>query len=459
MMNAMIRPPQVTTSSGCVGSTTASNSAAPSVAATAAVPRASDPVSRSAATRTSVPPMIASVVGVSASGSSPPLMCTSARRHANAIASITARATRSAAKARELDRRTSLPLSEDVVRHPVDHQVRAERGGYVAHADDQDAMVRATKRDRRVGEALAEPRGDDHERRAPRQAAALAKKHRFRRAHGIRAEAREDLEASGERSRPATKRGPGPLVREVVDAVRHEPDLPAGPSREAHELSGSGDDELGGLGVGLYPVLLVRGDVDEEDRVEARRRLVELRLKLAETRRRLPVDLFSRVTTAVRPDATETKRVRHQPPARGGLCERAKRRERAVAHRERCRVRDDLGGDRYGALGLREPEPVAAAQAQRADRVRAASRNAHREAHHDALPTPYGEATVDPAAGRAGRGIRWLDAFAEKETRLDPRQRYGFAVDDLDRGDRKLAGDDPIRSEGDARVHGGEREA
>ena len=110
--------------------------------------------------------------------------------------------------------------------HPVDHQVRAECGGYVAHADDQDAVVRATKRDRRVGEALAEPRGDDHERRAPWQAAALAKKYRLRRAHGIRAEAREDLEASGERSRPATKRGPAlpPVARnDLLPEKRNEP--------------------------------------------------------------------------------------------------------------------------------------------------------------------------------------------------------------------------------------------
>src|SRR6202165_2451567 len=176
MTNAMIRPPHVTRSSGWVGRTIASSKPAPSVAITTAVPRASDPVSRSAATRTSVAPMIPSVVGVNASGSRPPLICTSARRQANPTASITARAARSAAKARELDRRTSLSLSEDIVGHAMHRQVRAEQGGYGAHGHDQDPVMRATERDRGVRQTLAESRRDDHERRAPRQAAALAKK-------------------------------------------------------------------------------------------------------------------------------------------------------------------------------------------------------------------------------------------------------------------------------------------
>src|SRR5438045_798232 len=257
MTNAMIRPAQLTTSRGCVGSNTAINTPAPIVAATTAVPRASEPVSRSAATKTSVAPMIARVVGVNPSGSMPPLMCTIARRHANATASITARATRSAAKARELDRRTALPRCEDVVRHAVDHQVRAEGGRDVAYADDEDAVMRATKRDRGVGETRAEPGSDDHERRAPREAAALAEEDGFGRADGVRTEPREDLEAACERARSATKRRTGPLVSKVVDAVRPASDLPARRGRQTHELGGRGNDELGGLGVGLDPVLLV----------------------------------------------------------------------------------------------------------------------------------------------------------------------------------------------------------
>src|SRR5205823_13713511 len=236
MTNAMIRPAQPTTSRGWIGSNTAISTAAPTVAATTAVPRPSEPVSRRAATRTSVAPMIARVVGVKPRGSMPPLMCTSARRHANPIASITARATRSAANARERDRRTALSRREDVVRYAVDHQVRAERSRYVAHADDEDAMMRATKGDSRVGEARAEPWRDDHERRAPGQAATLAEEDGFGRADGVRTEAREDLEAASERARSATKRRAGPLVSEVVDAVRHEPDLAAGRGRETHEL-------------------------------------------------------------------------------------------------------------------------------------------------------------------------------------------------------------------------------
>src|SRR5438105_12224195 len=108
--------------------------------------------------------MSANVVGVKASGSRPPGMCTRARRHANAIASITARATRSAAKARELDRRTALSRREDVVRYAVDREVCGERGRYVADAHDEDAVMRATKSDCRVREARAESGRDDHER-------------------------------------------------------------------------------------------------------------------------------------------------------------------------------------------------------------------------------------------------------------------------------------------------------
>src|SRR2546428_3998360 len=277
--------------------------------------------------------MSASVVGVNASGSRPPLICTSARTHADAIASITARATRSAAKARELDRRKPLPLREDVVRHAVNGEVRAERCGYVIDAHDEDAVMRATKRDGRARQALAEPWGDDDERRAPRKTAALAEKYRLRRPNGIRTEAREDLEAARKRPGPAAERRTGPLVREIVDAVRHEAHLSTGRRGETHELGRGGDDELRGLGVGLEPVLLVRGHVDEEDRVEARRRLVELRLKLPAARRRPPRDLLARVTTTMWPHAAEAERIRHEPAARRRLGERAERSERAIPDR------------------------------------------------------------------------------------------------------------------------------
>src|SRR5256885_14691547 len=130
--------------------------------------------------------------------------------------------------------------------------------------------MRATQRDRGVREALAEPWSDDHERRTPWQATTLAEKYGLRRGDGIWTEAREDLETAGERSRPTAKGRSRPLVGEVVDPVRHEPDLPAGRRGEPHELGGSGHDELCSLRVGLDPVLLVRRDVDEEDGDEAR---------------------------------------------------------------------------------------------------------------------------------------------------------------------------------------------
>src|SRR6267142_3409407 len=317
----------------------------------------------------------------------------------------------------------------------MDGEVSTEYGRYVAHRDDEDAVMRATKRDRRVGQSLAEPWSDDHERRTPRQSATLAKEHGLRRADGIWAEAREDLEAAGERSRPAAKGRSRPLVGEVVDAVRHEPDLAAGRGGETHELGGSGHDELGGLRVGLDPVLLVRRDVDEEDGVEARRRLVELRLQLAESRRRFPVDLLARIAAAVRPDAAEAKRIGHEPAARRGLGERTKRRERAIAHRQRRGVRDDLRRELNGPFGLREPEPVSGAKTKGPDRVRAARRHMDRETHDDALATAHRESAIDPAPRHAGGGIRRFDSLAEEEARVEPRQRHGLAVDDLDRRD------------------------
>src|SRR5256885_10788843 len=139
----MIGPPHIPRPSGGAGNGPARSTPAPSVATTTAEPRASFPVSRRAAISTSVAPTRASVVGVNASGSRPPLICTSARKHANAIASINARATRSAAKARELDRRKTLTLREDIVRHAVDGEVCAERGRYVPPRNDEDPGILA----------------------------------------------------------------------------------------------------------------------------------------------------------------------------------------------------------------------------------------------------------------------------------------------------------------------------
>ena len=138
----MTRPPHDTMSSSRLGRSTATISPTASVAPTTVAPRASEPVSRRAATSTSVAPRNASVVGIKASGSTPPFKLTRARRHANAIASINARATTSAAKARELDRRTSLPLREDIARHALRVQMRAQCRGNLGHGHDEDAMVR-----------------------------------------------------------------------------------------------------------------------------------------------------------------------------------------------------------------------------------------------------------------------------------------------------------------------------
>src|SRR2546429_470245 len=214
---------------GRVGRSTATISPTPRVAPTTVAPRASEPVSRRAATTTRVAPRNASVVGIKASGSTPPFKFTSARRHANPIASISARATSSAAKARE---------------------------------------------------------------------------------------------AGGRGPRPRAARGRGPCGRGVGGAMGDDSARASRRGGEAYELRGRRYDELRRFGIGLDPVLLVRRDVDEIDRVEARRGLVELRLELAEACRRLPVDLLSRVAAAVRPHAAEAKGIRHPPATRGGLRER-----------------------------------------------------------------------------------------------------------------------------------------
>src|SRR2546427_92140 len=193
MANAITRPPQPTTSSRCAGRTIARTTPTRSVVTTIAVPRFSDLISRSAATSTRVVPRSPRVAGVRASGAAPPAVCATASRHANAMASMTARG--------------------------------------------------------------------------------------------------EDLEAASQRARAPAEGRARPLVREVIDAVCHQADLPSGLRRVADELGRRGDHELDRLGVGLDPVLLVRGDVHEEYRIEARGGLAEPRVQLAHAGPGLPLGL------------------------------------------------------------------------------------------------------------------------------------------------------------------------
>src|SRR5437899_1790331 len=345
--NAITRPPQPTTSSRCAGRTMARTTPMRRVVTTIAVPRFSDLISRSAATSTRVVPTSPRVAGVRASGAAPPAVCATASRHANAMASMTARVTRRVAIARELDRRTPLQGCERVARDAVHEEVRTDHGRDLIGTDDEDAMVRAAERDRGTSEAVADARRHGHERRAPREPPAFAQEHRLGGADRIGPEPREDLEAASQRARAPAEGGARPLVREVIDAVRHQADLPSGIRRVADELGRCGDHELDRLGVGLDPVLLVRGDVHEEYRVEAGGGLVELRVQLAQSCRGLPMDLLAGVASLMRPHAPESQWVRHEAAPCGRLCERPQRRERAIAAGERRGIRDDLASQRH----------------------------------------------------------------------------------------------------------------
>src|SRR5712691_9659718 len=193
-----------------------------SIVTTIAVPRFSDFVSRSAATSTRVVPRSPKVAGVRDSGAVPPTVCATASRHANAMASMTARVRRRVAIARELDRRTPLQRCERVARDTVREKVRTDHSGDLIGTDDEDAMVRAAERDRGPSEAVADARRHDHERRAPREPAAFAQEHRLGGANRIGPEPRENLEAASQGARAPAEGGARPLVREVIDAVRHQ---------------------------------------------------------------------------------------------------------------------------------------------------------------------------------------------------------------------------------------------
>src|SRR5207245_7415077 len=118
-------------------------------------------------------PRSPTVAGVRASGAAPPTAGATARRHPNAMASMTPRVTRRVAIARELDRRTPLQRCERVVRDTVREEVRADHARDLLGTDDEDAMVRTAERDHGRGEAVADARRHDHERRAPSEPTAL----------------------------------------------------------------------------------------------------------------------------------------------------------------------------------------------------------------------------------------------------------------------------------------------
>ena len=228
-------------------------------------------------------------------------------------------------------------------------------------------------------------------------------------------------------------------------------DLAAPARGEAYELGRRGHHKLGGLGVGLDPVLLVRGDVDEEDRVEARRRLVQLGLQLAQARGRLPVDLLR--ASPRRCGRTPRKR-RGSGTDRG---ESLSRRAGGTKASARSRTASGAGyamtSGSSGTVRSVWVNPSQSPPRRRSgpDPVGASRRNAEREADDDAFATAQGKPTIDPASRRARHRIRRLHALAEKETRFEPRKRDRLSVGDLERRDWELARDDPVRCEGNAR--------
>ena len=170
------------------------------------------------------------------------------------------------------------------------------------------------------------------------------------------------------------------------------------------------------------------------------------------------MDLLARVAATVRAHAAEPKRVGDETAARGRLGKGTERGERPVTDGERRRIRDHLGARGDAALRLHEAEPVPRADAQRADGVGAARRNSELEANDDPLVSSERETAIGPPSRYSGAGAGWLDAFIEKEARLDPRQRDPLAVRDLERRDGLLARDQAVRIHHDPSVDGGKRE-
>src|SRR5438067_6330361 len=331
--NASPRMPNATTRvrimspSGCGGAF-----ATPKAAAAATAPSAIAVFWRSARasrrTLASTMPAPVSASPTETMGTAPPPVatCASAVRAANSAASMTLRPTSSTAiVVCALARRTSRSDPQAVDGHV--RRVEPCPHGLVQLVDRhrKDPMVRSAEGEERPGQMRPEDRRDAHQRRAPREPAALAQEHRFWGVRGVRSQPREDLQAPRERTRTPAERRPRPLVGHVVDPVRDEAHLPSRIRGEPDELRGRGDHDLGGLGIGLDPVLVVRRDVEEEHRIEARSGLVHLRLQRAEPRRCLPVDLLARISAPMLAHATEAQRIRQEAALRCGLGQRSQR--------------------------------------------------------------------------------------------------------------------------------------
>src|SRR5258706_3631766 len=307
--NATMRDSTARPSGSRAGRTRPHSTPAASVTMRIVVPRRSLFTSRWIVTSSRPMPNSPSVQGTIGGGRVPVVKTGAiAAMHVNATASTKQRAPMRIATA-PLARTTQLSRVKDVEDDAAPAKVRGELGIDRRDAHSEHAVMRAPQCEHRAGETGRDLRRDHDQRRAPGQPTALSEEHRLRRIRGIRSEAREDLKAPRQRMRTAPERRARSFMREVVQTVRHQSDLAADVRSDAHHVRRGRHDELHRFGVRLDPVLLVRRDVDQEDRVEARRGLVQLGLKLAQAGRCLPVDLLARIAAAMLAHAAKAQRV------------------------------------------------------------------------------------------------------------------------------------------------------
>src|SRR3990172_5142601 len=194
------------------------------------------PRSRSTVMRTSVTPSRPTAVGHSAMGARPSVAaCTNAMTREKVTASLRARAARISTKERlPRTRRGGLTASDRTAPPPRAERADVERDG--AHvggpqAQEHTGLGRVLRQRQhpvagpaqdheRARQPGAEVRRHRYERRAGREPAALLQEDRLGSGDRVRPEPGEDVQRARERPRTAGQRGAGPLMGDVVEAVR-----------------------------------------------------------------------------------------------------------------------------------------------------------------------------------------------------------------------------------------------
>src|SRR5438477_2870449 len=144
--------------------------------------------------------------------------CAAVRIAAKSTASMRLRPTRSAAiVVCALARRTAGSDPQSVHGDVGRVEPRPDALLGLLDRDREDAVVGTAQREERPGEVWTEHRRDTDQRRAPRQSTTLAEEDRLWRVRCVRTESRKDLEAPGERTRPAAERGARAFVGHIVD--------------------------------------------------------------------------------------------------------------------------------------------------------------------------------------------------------------------------------------------------